>query len=188
MAKRMPGPLPRPGQLVGCWFPTDEDPFAPGDKFRPAFVMATDDRYELDHPRVLLAYGTGQRTSSKPGATALQAHQFELGKGEGGNQLQEETRFNCERQVWLPFTEEWFKPRSGSGALAAFYGRAPESRRPEIREAVAAGCARVAISDSASRAASPVPPARGPAKTPSAHTLSLKKPETSAGDGEPAAP
>jgi len=174
MAKRMPGPLPHPGQIVGCRFPHDDQPLQPGAKFRPAFVMATDDTYGQDFPRVCLAYGTGQGTTDKLALQPPKAHQFELDKGEGGNKLAEQTRFDCERHVWLPFTDEWFLPPSGPGVCVANYGSAPADRKEEIRAAVEAGKAKAKAN---------VAPIVTVKKTPklSSNTL-IKKPQPGAGE------
>jgi hypothetical protein len=176
MAKRMPGPLPHPGQIVGCYFPHDEQPEIPGPKFRPAFVVGTDDTYGQDFPRVCLAYGTGQGTSDKLALKPPQPHQFEIDKGEAGNKLAEQTRFDCERHVWLPFSEDWFKPPTGPAACVAFYGRVPEARKEEIRNAAEAGKAK---------AKAKVPPIvtvkQGP-KPKSPGTMSLKRQQPGAND------
>jgi hypothetical protein len=179
----MPGPIPRPGQVVGCRFPTDEDPLTPSPKFRPGFVMAVNEGYELDHPRVCIAYGTGQRTSAKPGGSAIRPHEFEVDNGEAGSRLTEQTRFNCERYVWLPFTEDWFQHPNRPGSMVASYGAVPSARKAEIRSAMAAGRARIAIDDMSSRTTAPGPAlAAGvgignkPTKAASERTLSLRKP------------
>lgn len=175
MSKRMSGPLPQPGQIVGCRFPHDEQPEQPGVKFRPAFVIGTDESYGQDFPRVCLAYGTGQGTSDKLALKAPKPHQFELDKGEGENKLAEQTRFDCERHVWLPFIEDWFKPPAGPAACVVSYGWVPDARKEEIRAAAEAGRTKAAPKPA------PIVTVKQQPK-PTAKTLSLKKHPTGASD------
>ncbi len=176
MPKRMSGPLPVPGQIVGCFFPHQGAEDKPGGKFRPAFVMATDDTFGQDFPRVCLAYGTGQGTSDKLAQKAPKPHQFEVDKGEAGNKLAEQTRFDCERHVWLPFTEEWFRPPSGSGVCVAGYGSVPAERTEEIRAAAEAGKAK------AKSIGAPIVTTKPASKLKTAGTLSLKKDQPGAAE------
>ena len=176
MAKRMPGPLPTPGQIVGCFFPHQGAEDKPGDKFRPAFVMGTDDTFGQDFPRVCLAYATGQGTGDKLALQPPKPHQFELDKGEGGNKLPEQTRFDCERHVWLPFTEDWFKPPTGPGVCVAGYGSVPATRKDEIRAAAEAGKAAT------QKKVAPIVKVKPAPKLTSPKTLSMKKPQTGASE------
>lgn len=176
VAKRMSGPLPHPGQIVGCYFPYDDEPEQPGEKFRPAFVMGTDETFDQDFPRVCLAYGTGQGTSDKLSLTVPKPHQFEIDKGEAGNKLTEQTRFDCERHVWLPFTADWFKPPTRPAVCVASYGTIPAARKQEIRSAVEAGRAK------AKAKVLPITTIKQAIKPKSPHTLSLKKPQPGASD------
>lgn len=137
MSVRMPGPVPQKGQLVGCWFPYDHAPHSPGPKFRPVFVVAVNMHMLEDHPKIGLIYGTGQATTAKSGPV-LMSHEFELDKGEGGNSLDEQTRFDCSRFVWLPFTVEWFKPSYGPVAMFRGFGKVPDGRLADVRAAVVA--------------------------------------------------
>jgi hypothetical protein len=180
MPKRMPGPLPHPGQIVGCHFPRDDQPERPGDKFRPAFVMGTDDTFGQDFPRVCLAYGTGQKTSDKLAQQPPKAHQFELDKGEDGNRLAEQTRFDCAQHVWLPFTEDWFKPPIGPGICVAGYGSVPSARTDEIRSAAEAG--KEKAKEKAKANVAPIVIVKPAPKLKSASTLSLKKGQPGASD------
>jgi hypothetical protein len=168
MPKRMQGMVPQAGQVVGCWFPDQQSPETRGAKFRPACVVASNSHMLEDHPKIGLVYGTGQATTSKSGP-ALQAHEFELEKADGGNTLPEQTRFDCSRFVWLPFTEEWFLPPQGPGNMVAGFGKVPEARKPGIRAALEAGKAKM----------KPVPTKPAvvvkPAGVATAKTLSLPK-------------
>lgn len=89
--------------------------------------------------KLCVAYGTGQRTHDKS-KTVVRAWEFELNAGEGGNKLTEQTRFDCFRHVWLPYTTEWFCHNSQFGSA---YGSAPKNRVEEIRLATEKGRAKV---------------------------------------------
>ena len=82
-----------------------------------------------DEVKVCIAYGSAQRTSSKPGAKSNPC-EFELDAGEGGNKLTEQTRFDCYRHVWLPYEVKWF---CKDGKMGSTYGVVPASRTDEIR-------------------------------------------------------
>ena len=153
MSVRMPGPVPQKGQLVGCWFPYDNAPHAPGPKFRPVFVVAVNMHMLEDHPKIGLIYGTGQATTVKLGPV-LMPHEFELNKGEGGNSLDEQTRFDCSRFVWLPFTVEWFKPSNGPVTMFRGFGKVPDGRLADVRAAVVAA----GIKSNPVQPATPTPP------------------------------
>jgi hypothetical protein len=129
---------------VGCWFPSKEKPTEPGDKFRPCFVMGVNADFGSD-PKVCVAYGTGQRTSSKSGKSCF-AHEFELDAGESGNKLDEQTRFNCSTYVWLPYEDQWFCKDSKMGSS---YGAVPLARTTEIRSVIATGRAKAEATSSA---------------------------------------
>jgi hypothetical protein len=95
-----------------------------------------------DHPKIGLIYGSGQATTAKSGPV-LSKQQFELDKGEGGNSLAEQTRFDCSRFVWLPFTVEWFASGRAPNSMVSGLGRVPDTRLVEVRAAVLAGQAKI---------------------------------------------
>lgn len=134
---RIKGPLPKQGQVIGCWFPLKEDPTKPGDKFRPCLTAGVNDDIANEHPLIAVVYGTGQRTGDKNGK-ALKSHEFELEAREHGIQLPEQTRFDCSRWVYLPFTEEWFGTEAKKSNWHC-YGAIHQSRMDEARAAVKAG-------------------------------------------------
>ncbi len=134
---RIKGQLPTPGQLIGCKFPHEEDPTSPGAKFRPCLVAGVDNDIANEHPLIAVVYGTAQRTGDKNGKP-LKAHEFELEARENGIQLPEQTRFDCSRWVYLPFTEEWFGSEVNK-TLCKIYGPIHANRMEEVRAAVAAG-------------------------------------------------
>ena len=137
---------------MGCWFPHDDQPDKPGGKFRPCFVMGVNNQFGSEL-KLCLAYGTGQRTDDKS-KTVVRDWEFELDAGEGGNKLTEQTRFDCFKHVWLPYTTEWFYYNS---QFVSAYGSAPKNRVEEIRLATEKGRAKVnaaaAKSKSATKAA-----------------------------------
>lgn len=137
MAK-VTGPIPEPGRLVGCWFPYDNQPDKPGSKFR-LIVMGFNNEFGGE-PKLCVAYGTGQRTGDKS-KTVARDWEFELDAGEGGNKLTEQTRFDCFKHVWLPYTTEWF---CHAGQIGSTYGSLPKNRVDEVRRAADKGRAMVA--------------------------------------------
>lgn len=173
MSVRMPGPVPQKGQIVGCWFPYDHAPHAPGPKFRPVCVVAVNVHMLEDHPKIGLVYGSGQATSAKSGPP-LKPHEFELDKAEGGNSLDEQTRFDCSRFVWLPFTVEWFKAPSGPATMFRGFGKVPDERLDDVRAAVVAA----GVKSKSAQPASPISAVvvAKPAKAPvGPNTLTLSK-------------
>lgn len=85
--------------------------------------------------KLCVAYGTGQRTGDKSKTVARDC-EFELDAGEGGNKLAEQTRFDCSKHVWLPYTSEWFCKGSLIGSA---YGNVPKDRADEVRRAAEKG-------------------------------------------------
>ena len=134
MSGRMHGPVPTVGKIVGCRFPHEENPNTPGDKFRPAFVCAVSQSMEDPFPRLKVIYGTAQNTSVQAGHVKNEPWHFELEPG-GSNQLTQQTRFDCSRFVWLPFTPEWFG-LSDTSKMCKTYGEASKDRHEEIRAAI----------------------------------------------------
>lgn len=133
MAK-VTGPVPQPGRLIGCWFPYEDEPYKPGKKFRPCFVMAINNEFG-NELKLCVAYGTGQKTVDKS-KTVARSWEFELDAGEGGNKLTEQTRFDCYKHVWLPYTTEWFCWNSTTWSP---YGGVPPNREAEVRLAAQEG-------------------------------------------------
>ncbi|MDC7830322.1 MULTISPECIES: type II toxin-antitoxin system PemK/MazF family toxin [Pseudomonas] len=95
-------PLPAPGDIVWCKFPSHANLGEPGPKSRPALVVRVSD---LDH-EVVIAYGTSQKTQT------LYPGEFSLSPSDGDayqmSGLGAETKFDVGRTVQLPFDTDWF--------------------------------------------------------------------------------
>jgi hypothetical protein len=102
-------PPPDAGQFVWCRFP-DLSALKPGRKPRPALVLRVFDD-EAPVYRVLVAYGTSQRTDK------LFAGEFRLDPMDGEAYrlagLSSATKFNLAENVELPYTDAWFVPPPG---------------------------------------------------------------------------
>lgn len=120
-------PRPEAGDLVWCHFP-HLPALQPGPKPRPALVMQVLDRQP--HFRVLVAYGTSQKT------TALRRGEFLMRK-DGSTAfklsgLSFDTKFSFASSVELDYSDQWFKvpPQAPCGqvpklgVLHAAYGKA----------------------------------------------------------------
>ncbi|CAI10306.1 INTERPRO: probable CcdB protein, possible toxin of addiction system (plasmid) [Aromatoleum aromaticum EbN1] len=90
--------IPRPGEVVKAWMPETEEVCSPGRKFRPVFVVATDDRN--GRTEVLCVYGTSQ-------------HIDRIGRGEfvvscSDLPLEKPTKFSFRKMFWLPLDKTYF--------------------------------------------------------------------------------
>ena len=97
-------PLPEPGDIVWCHFPTRPRDL-PGPKPRPALGMAVAEHE--DGVLVTVAYGTSQKLDQ------LMAGEFAIRKAESLiafklSGLSFDTKFNLRRQVDLPWGSEFF--------------------------------------------------------------------------------
>jgi hypothetical protein len=103
-------PAPDVGQIVWCRFP-DLSALRPGRKPRPALILRVFDD-EAPIYRVLVAYGTSQRTDR------LYTGEFRLVPADGEAYrlagLSHPTKFNLADHVELPFTDTWFAPAPGA--------------------------------------------------------------------------
>ncbi len=144
MTDKMREPYPKAGQIIGCWFPElQNNPNKPGSKFRPCVICGSESEIGVDHPFLLVAYGTGQHTSDKPREDGKpQPFMFELNPVEDRVQLTEQTRFDMSTVVRLPYTPEWFGSGQNSNGFSKIYGTVPKARMEEARKARAAGSAK----------------------------------------------
>lgn len=98
-------PKPQAGEIVWCHFP-ELPAVQPAPKPRPALVVRV---FEDDQPhfRVLVAYGTSQKTRS------LRRGEFLIGSNLGDpyllSGLSHDTKFNLGAVVELDYSSEWFK-------------------------------------------------------------------------------
>lgn len=92
------------GAVVRVWFPESETVMQPGPKFRPGLILGFDD--SNGRRKVLVAYGTSQRTISRGCGefTVL----LERNNLEG-----KKTKFCLKKRLWLELTPEYFC--SGNG-------------------------------------------------------------------------
>ncbi|MGA8513291.1 MAG: type II toxin-antitoxin system PemK/MazF family toxin [Burkholderiaceae bacterium] len=120
-------PKPEAGDIVWCQFPHLPN-LEPGPKPRPALVVRVIERNP--HYRVLVAYGTSQKT------TSLRRGEFLLRKDASAafklSGLGYDTKFSFADSVELDYSDHWFKVPPGAsggvspklGVLHAVYGKA----------------------------------------------------------------
>lgn len=103
-------PLPEAGDIVWCYFPCDLVP-SPGPKPRPALIKSVYDD-EAPHYRVLIAYGTSQKTD------VLRSGEFLIGTNDTAAYrlagLSFPTKFDFAQCLELPYNSTWFKVPPGA--------------------------------------------------------------------------
>lgn len=107
------------GAIVFCWYPEDETSCQPGPKFRPAMILEVDEA----HRRILVAYGTSQRTEQN-GLGELTIRQDQMPK------LPKSTRFCFRKRLWLPITADYFHGPNNRGL--SVIGFPPASMRTQL--------------------------------------------------------
>lgn len=112
------------GGVLLVWWPEDEHPNHPGPKFRPAYVMEID----LVKRKVLMAYGTSQRTN-------LQAVGEVIITQEEMPVLKRDTKFCMKRAKWIPLSSE-FLSKSQTGADVLYLGPPPKGRADDFLNAL----------------------------------------------------
>ncbi|MEG3131954.1 type II toxin-antitoxin system PemK/MazF family toxin [Rouxiella sp. T17] len=100
-------PLPPLGTLVWCKFPQKMG--TPGPKARPALVI----RVATKQHAVAVIYGTSKKLNK------IYPTEFAIRKGEPGfplSNLDEDTKFDTETFVQLPYDDDWFQIAPPLGA------------------------------------------------------------------------
>jgi hypothetical protein len=102
--------LPKPLDVVWCYFPIVEDVGNPAPKPRPALVRRASARD--GKPYVEVAYGTSQtdRRSERALYIANLTDMVEIG-------LPQATVFDLDRTALVPWAEEWFGLLDGQGPV-----------------------------------------------------------------------
>ncbi|RAU39929.1 type II toxin-antitoxin system PemK/MazF family toxin [Pseudomonas sp. RIT411] len=100
-------PLPAPGDIVWCHFPSHLDMGNPGPKSRPALVVAVSSGSHA----VKVAYGTSQKVDK------IYPTEFVLSPDDGEpfavSGLAAKTKFNLGDTVNVPFDSDWFHVHEG---------------------------------------------------------------------------
>lgn len=110
------------GAVVSCWFPQHDAPSKPGPKFRPVLVAGYDPRAK----RVLVAYGTSQRTH--------QNHRGEITFTPSEiHGLSKDTKFCLSNAQWLPLSADYFADSRGKQKIL---GKLPRSRASDLQNAI----------------------------------------------------
>lgn len=108
---------PVPGDIVWCRFPQDSVP-KPGPKPRPALVLSAGEHD--DHPVVIVAYGTSQKTGDlRAGEFAILREDATAFAAAG---LSYPTKFNLGRTFELDYNDVWFGVPPG----------APQGQSPKL--------------------------------------------------------
>ena len=106
-------PRPEAGDIVWCQFP-HLPKLDPGPKPRPALDITVKERDDsMPGCRVLVAYGTSQRTTTlHPGEFLLRKQPSSLFELSG---LSFDTKFSFKNSVELDYSSEWFKTPPAAG-------------------------------------------------------------------------
>ncbi|WP_350313535.1 hypothetical protein OHJ28_07850 [Dickeya fangzhongdai] len=94
-------PLPTPGDIVWCRFPSHLDLGEPGPKCRPALVYAV----SPEHYTVKVVYGTSQKTDK------IYKSEFVVKKTDANysdSGLAFDTKFDMNIIVSMPYDSDWF--------------------------------------------------------------------------------
>ena len=121
--------LPSVGTIVGCYFPLDENPGSPGDKYRPVLISGVDAKKNA----VAAVFGTSQTPRKR--TTPVKYYEFIIAAGENKNSLSEDTLFNSSRYVWLPYEPRYFCKYT----QPSIYGKIPKERVQEISSILQSG-------------------------------------------------
>lgn len=112
------------GGVLLVWWPEDENPNRPGPKFRPGYVMDID----LDKRKVLIAYGTSQRTNLQAAGEITITH-------DEMPVLKRDTKFCFRKAKWIPLKSE-FLSKSQSGVDVLYLGPPPAGRADDFLNAL----------------------------------------------------
>jgi hypothetical protein len=132
MNDRIMGLIPEPGDIIGCYFPLEEAPENPGNKFRPVLVCAISKEIGQNEIIVGVAYGSAQRTSDQAGSRTLPLGTIEI---EAQDSLRETTRFDFNKYIWLPFNKHWFIPAS-NGKFIIKYSKLTSIQKVQAKSAL----------------------------------------------------
>jgi hypothetical protein len=131
MAKPWSG-KPDPLDVTWCWFPEvlrGKDGPVQGPKPRPALVLEVNTK--VTPPMVRVAFGTSQKTDD------MYAGEFQISSKDGDvfrkSGCDEETKFDLRRNVWLPYTDEWFGIKPKSKGTGPVIGRVEINNSVDVR-------------------------------------------------------
>jgi hypothetical protein len=102
--------LPAQFDVVLCKFPTIEEPDKPGPKARPCLVIRTASTLgDEEFPQVRVIFGT---SNPKIGRRPFDFYVCNMTEMEAAG-LFYPTRFDMDKRLWLPWTEEYFPNANG---------------------------------------------------------------------------